>query len=95
MKYSESMIAEMKEIGKFDYNSANAFATKHSLPVRSVIAKARALNIDYAAKDPKQDKQKGPQKADVVQDIESRLAVKLPSLAKMTLPDLLTLNASL
>jgi hypothetical protein len=88
------MVAEMRAAGSFDYNSAAAFAEKHGLNIRSVIAKVRALELPYKAKDAKapSNKPKARLKADVVASIEARLGVTLKSLEKMTLADLETLE---
>lgn len=98
VKYTDAMISELRQIGKLDYNSANAFATKHGIGVRSVIAKARALEVPYQAKDPKQRgagaKDKAPAKEIIVRNIESTLRVSLPSLSKMTVLDLLALEVA-
>lgn len=99
MKYSDAMISELKALGKLDYASANVFATKHGLPFRSVIAKARALELPYTAKDPKDrstpSKPKGRDKATIVAGIEGKLGVKLASLPKMTVLDLESLEGVL
>lgn len=91
-KYSDKMIAEMKQIGTFNYESAQKFAQANDLTVRSVIAKVRALDLDYQAKDPKARKTVNANKrakADIVNSINESLGVdSLPSLSKMTVADL-------
>lgn len=99
MKYTDAMIAEMKEIGSFNYDSAKAFADKHGLSFRSVIAKVRALELDYQAKDPRvrstKSTKKGRAKADIVKAIETALMREVPSLSKMTVADLEVLETEL
>jgi hypothetical protein len=98
MKYNDAQIAEMKEIGSFTYDSAKAFADKHNISFRSVIAKVRALELDYHAKDPKvrsTAKPKGRAKADIVASIQTHLPSALASLSKMTISDLEVLEAAL
>jgi len=99
VKYTDAMIAEMKKIGTFNYDSAKAFADANGLSFRSVIAKVRALELDYQAKDPKvrstTAKKKGRAKADIVRAIETNLQRDVPSLSKMTVVDLEVLEAEL
>ena len=96
MKYTDAMISEMKEIGTFNYDTAKAFAEKHN---RSVIAKVRALELDYQAKDPRvrstTSKKKTRAKADIVNAIQLNLQRELPSLNKITVADLETLESDL
>lgn len=90
-KYTDAIVAEMRSIGTFNYDSAKAFAEKHDLSFRSVIAKVRALELDYQAKDPKvrsTKAKKGRAKADIVNAITAALGNELPSLSKMTVVDL-------
>lgn len=98
-KYSDAMIARMKEIGTFNYDSAKAFADENGLSFRSVIAKVRALELDYQAKDPRVSKSRSTRKtrakADIVQSIERNLQVELASLSKMTVADLEVLESEL
>jgi hypothetical protein len=85
------MIDEMKTIGSFTYDSAKAFADKNDLSFRSVIAKVRALELDYQPKDPKIRSTKAKRersKTDIVNSIVSALGQELPSLSKMTVKDL-------
>jgi hypothetical protein len=88
MKYTDSMISEMRSIGRFDLAVASEFATKHKLPVRSVIAKTRALNLPYDTKDPKQAKVRGRDKTEIVAAIQAAVGETLTSLSKMTAADL-------
>ena len=97
-KYTDAMIAEMREIGSFNYDSAKAFADANGLSFRSVIAKVRALELDYQAKDPRvrsAPAKRGRAKADIVKSIETGLGRELASLSKMTVADLEVLETSL
>lgn len=89
-KYTDKMVAELRELGTVDFEKATAFAEKHGISARSVAAKARALDIPYQAKIPgaKKAADKGPAKSDHVKAIETALGISVPSLAKMTVPDL-------
>lgn len=96
-KYTDAMVAEMKATATFNYETALAFAEKHGLPVRSVVAKARALEIPYAAKVPTSKAKSAtakPSKADLVKSIESLVGTTIASLAKMTVADLETLKVA-
>ena len=90
VKYTPEMLTELRAIEKLDFNSATEFAEKHSISARSVIAKARALDIPYHAQDPrtKSAKTKGETKDDIVARLYERFQVPIPSLAKMTVVDL-------
>jgi hypothetical protein len=97
-KYTDEMIAKMKEIGTFNYDSAKAFADANGLTFRSVIAKVRALELDYQPKDLKAfkaTKAKARSKADIVNSIVSNLGQELDSLNKMTVKDLEVLETVL
>lgn len=90
-KYTPAIVAEMKEIGSFTYDSAKAFADKYDISFRSVIAKVRALELDYQPKDPKIRTSKPKRermKADIVASITRHVGADLPSLSKMTILDL-------
>ena len=95
VKYTDSMIAELKAIPRLDYNTATAFAEKYAeagVTSRSVIAKARALEIDYHAKDPKQRsasaKPKAKSKEDLTTELYELVGCAIPSATKMTAVDL-------
>jgi len=97
-KYSDEMIAKMKEIGTFTYDSAKAFADANGLTFRSVIAKVRALELDYVAKGNTKataSKAKGRAKGDIVTSVNDLLGVELKSLEKMTVKDLEVLESEL
>lgn len=91
-KYTEQMVAELREIGSFNYNSANDFAQKHGIGIRSVIAKVRALELPYTPKEPSvkstTPKEVVRRKSDIVASIEAAFGAKMPSLEKMTVKDL-------
>lgn len=91
------MLTELRAIEKLDFNSATEFAEKHNISARSVIAKARALDIPYHAQDPrtKSAKTKGESKDDIVARLQASLEVKTPSMAKMTVSDLKLLEAAI
>jgi hypothetical protein len=96
-KYTPAIVDEMRSIGSFTYDSAKAFADKHELSFRSVIAKVRALELDYQPKDPKVRASKPKReraKADIVRSIEGHLGASLASLPKMTVVDLEVLERS-
>ncbi len=88
IKYTDKQVAELKAIGVLDYDSAVAFGEKHGVSHRSVIAKARALEIPYKPKAPGQRADKGPAKDALVKQIEAAFGIELPSMAKMTVIDL-------
>ena len=97
-KYTPAIVDEMKNIGTFSYDSAKAFADKHGLSFRSVIAKVRALELDYQPKDPRTRSTKAKRdrsKADIVRAIELNLQTGLASLPKMTIADLEVLESAL
>lgn len=90
--YTEQMLAELKSVPTLNYEIANVFAEKYNIGVRSVIAKAKALEIPYSAKSPSEKKAKSSvskrTKAVVLKDIDDVSGLDLPSFDKMTLVDL-------
>jgi hypothetical protein len=97
-KYSDATIAKMREIGNFDYASAQKFADENGLTVRSVIAKVGALGLNYTKKDGKSPTRKSNantrSKADIVASIERHVGAELASLSKMTVADLESLEVA-
>jgi hypothetical protein len=96
--YTEATVAKMKEIGTFNYDSAKAFAEANSLPVRSVIAKIRVLDLAYQAKGVTKVSKKDPNarsKADIVTAVNDLLDTNLTSLTKLTVKDLEAVEAVL
>lgn len=96
-KYTPAVVAELRAVGTLTYDGAVAFGEKHGIPFRSVIAKARAIEVPYKAKVPGQRNaaDKGPLKADLIKQIETAFGISAPSLAKMTVPDLTKLAEAL
>lgn len=92
--YTEKMLNELKSFDVITYDDAQAFAEKHSISIRSVIAKVRSMELPYQPKptDAAAKKVKGESKADLVAEIQSMLNVNLKSLDKMVLEDLVKLR---
>lgn len=91
MAYTDGQVAELRAIEGLNFDKAQAFADKHGLKVRSVIAKARALDIPYQSKVPGTKKASATnvrRKSDIAKAIEDLLDTKVPSLDKLTLKDL-------
>lgn len=93
MSYTDVMITELKDGSVWDYEKAKVFAAKYKLTPRSVVAKINALGVAYKAKEAKSAQPKADKisKADLVAKVEDKLAVKLPSLSKMNMDDLVLL----
>lgn len=94
--YTEKMLNELRSFDVITYDSAQEFADKHNISIRSVIAKVRSMELpyqpkpaDYAAK---QAKAKGESKADLVAEIQALLNVNFKSLDKMVVEDLIKLR---
>lgn len=96
IKYTESMINELKSLGVVTYDIANAFAIKHKISVRSVVAKVRAMELPYQPKvsteKPKVTKAAAESKASIAAEIESMLNVTFKGLDKLVLEDLVKLR---
>lgn len=92
MAYTDTQINELKAIVGLDYEKAKIFGLKHDISPRSVVAKARALDLPYTVKLPgaKATKAKADirRKSDVATSISELLDLNLASLEKMTLTDL-------
>lgn len=95
INYTEKMIEELSAIEGLDLASAKAFGEKHDIPVRSVIAKAKALGLSYKSKDGTKAEPKGDKrtKGDVIASIQEALGLELASFSKMTMVDLEALEA--
>lgn len=96
--YTEAMVAEMLAIGSFNYESAKEFAEANKLKVRSVIAKAKSLGLEYAPK-PVVTKTGEPveRKSEIVAEIAAAVGVeaeKIASMAKMTKLELNALRSA-
>ena len=83
--YTDEMLAELGNFVVLNYEDAQLYAEKHSIPVRSVIAKARVLQVPYR---PKMGTREVEKKADIVQDIERILGVQFKGLDRLVLDDL-------
>ncbi len=96
MAYSDAQINELKAIKDLDYDKATAFGAKHGISPRSVVAKAKALNLPYKVKAPgaKATVKKADvrRKADIALSVAELLDVTLASLDKLTSADLTTLE---
>lgn len=93
--YTDAQIDELKTVPEYNYEIATAFAEKHGISVRSVIAKVKSLEIPYKSKvgaEKKPTKVKARTKAEIVSAINTETGLDLKSLANLTLPDLETLE---
>jgi hypothetical protein len=103
VKYTETMLSELRSIEVLNHGLAVAFAEKYKdvspgITSRSVVAKARALDVPYQAKDPREKatgKAKGDSKDDIVARLYERLGTTIPSLSKVTVPDLKLLELAI
>lgn len=96
MAYTEAQITELKAVEGLDLAKAKAFGEKHGISHRSVIAKARALDIPYktqtTATKVVAKKSDVRRKTDIARSISELLDINLASLEKMTTPDLTALE---
>lgn len=96
MAYTEAQVAELKGIQGLDFVKATAFGLKHGISPRSVVAKARALEIPYTPKQPgakaTAKKPTARRKSEIATSIAELLDVNLASLDKLTGADLSTLE---
>jgi CxxC motif-containing protein len=97
LSYSEQMIEELKAIEGLDYAKATAFATKHMVKPRSVVAKALGLGLAYTKADSTKTTKAAPrkQKAEVVAEILAELNIAAPSLDKVNMADLVAILGAL
>ena len=89
--YTESIVAEMHEIGSFNYDSAAAFAAKHGLSTRSVISKAKYEQLPYEPK--VVVKTSRVRKSDVVAEIASGLGVPFETIEGLAKADMASIRA--
>lgn len=94
--YTKKMLDELRSFDVITYDSAQEFADKHNISIRSVIAKVRSMELPYQPKPTdaaaKQAKVKGESKTDLVAEIQSILNVNFKSLDKMVVEDLVKLR---
>ena len=77
MAYTESMIAKITASAPLDLAKSHVLASELGVSYRSVIAKAKSLNLEYIAKAPAAKKAKStePTKAAILTGIRSALAL--------------------
>ncbi len=96
INYTEKQLDELKSMGVITYDMAQAFATKHDISIRSVIAKVRSMELPYqpkvSAEKPAVTKDAKESKANVAAEIESMLNVTFKGLDKLVLEDLVKLR---
>lgn len=98
--YNEEHLEQLKS-QKWDLTSADEWARLHGFSTRSVVAKIGAIGAKYTPKGEMAQsaqsaaKPKKPSKASVQAQIEAKLKKSLPTLNKMNLDDLMSLEASL
>ena len=98
--YNETHLEQLKA-QSWDLTSADEWARANGFSTRSVVAKIGAIGAKYTPKgemaQPAQSaaKPKKPSKASVQAQIETKLGKSLPTLNKMNLDDLVSLEASL
>lgn len=93
--YTEKMLDELRSFDVITYDSAQEFADKHNISIRSVIAKVRSMELPYQPKEAtgvKVAKPMGESKAGLVSEIQSILNVNFKSLDKMVIEDLVKLR---
>lgn len=96
INYTEKMLDELKSMDVVTYDAAQAFAEKHNISIRSVVAKVRSMELPYQPKispeKPKVTKDAKESKANVAAEIESMLNVTFKGLDKLVLEDLIKLR---
>lgn len=86
-EYTEQMLQALKADPILTFDRAQGLADNWNISVRSVIAKARALEIPYEGKTLKKPK-KRVTKAELVEAIEAKLETKFRSLHLLVTEDL-------
>jgi hypothetical protein len=96
INYTENMLNELKSMGVITYETAQEFATKHDISIRSVVAKVRSMELPYQPKvSPEKasfTKEAKPSKAVIAAEIESMLNVTFAGLDKLVMEDLVKLR---
>lgn len=88
IKYSDKLVTELREIGSFNHSKALLFAELYGFPVRSVIAKVKALGLPYETKQKTATPGRGAVKEKIVHRINELLGQPLRSISLMTNSDL-------
>ena len=95
--YNEAHLVELKARA-WDLTSADEWARANGFSTRSVVAKIGAIGAKYTPKGEMAQSARTkakPSKAAVQAQIETKLGKSLPTLNKMNLDDLVSLEASL
>ena len=87
--YSKEQCEEIRSQEPLNFEKAAVLGAKMGKKTRSIIAKAISMEVEYIAK-PRATKSGEPivLKSTLVSEIESKMGVSLPSLAKATKVDL-------
>lgn len=87
--YTEAQCAEIRSQEPLNFEKAAVLGAKMGKKTRSIIAKAISMEVEYNAK-PRATKSGEPivLKSTLVSEIESKMGISLPSLAKATKVDL-------
>ena len=96
VKYTDEQVAELRLRDTHNLVTVKAFATKHDISSRSVIAKVKSLGLAYVTKAGTKTQELpvvegmdlGLTKDQCVQRIQKHLNLALPSLNKMNVTDL-------
>ena len=91
-KYTDEMINHLKSLESMSYEQTVEFSEKYLVPVKSIIAKLRALQIPYIPKVIERKTPERPSKNRIVAKIQEKTGLQLLSLNKMTLTDLQALS---
>lgn len=92
--YTPDLVSALQDLaletGEITYAQAVAFADKHGLKPRSVIAKIKSMELIYVPKPVNVTKRGEPvvRKSELVASIEAAVGVAVPSLVKASKADL-------
>jgi hypothetical protein len=98
MAYTPAQIEALKAIKDLDYDKATAFGKEHGISPRSVVAKARALQLPYKPKAPGAKATTATKaanvrrKSEIATNINELMDENLKSLDKLTAEDLAVLE---
>lgn len=91
-QYTAKMEGQLREIATFNYDTAAAYASEHSLSVRSVISKVKSLGLIYHPREKVVAGTPRIRKADVVASIATASGADLDAIAGLEKADLRSLQ---
>lgn len=91
--YTDKMEAELRKVGTFTYESAEAFANEYAdLTTRSVVSKVKSMGLDYTPRVVAKASTPRIRKSDMVLALAEQIGADADALAGLAKADMRSLN---